>query len=203
MNNVEVTITDNAIENLEAIKREITPALQRHPVPQSDPRTKGLIIQFRKDTAIHSFSGLPVLYDFIQRRLTDNSAEYILAVNQTPPTSHLDFLMRPHIDRRWHNSEFNSDAPLTTTVMFLDFPSGAEGGELVVFEEDDDELMKRLDAMERKDARRQLTRYNATIISPQPGRICTFPGHRPHAVLGYSAHENEIWRLSLVFAEFS
>lgn len=197
-----VQIIDNAIPNLEQLRLEIIPMLGPHPVPQSDERTKGMIVQFNKRTVRDYFERLPLLQALIQPFITKENGDYILAVNQTPPTHDDDFLMRPHIDRRWQEHDFSSDAPTWTKVMFLDFPGDGKGGELLVFEHTNEQIMEQLDAINRINARSAWAMYKPYIVDPIPGRICTFQGQLPHAVMGYTTHENEIWRLSIILAEF-
>ncbi len=188
-----ITIHDAAIPCLNELNKELSPKLQAHPVPQSDPRAKGLIRQFTKDAAATVLADMPVLYSVIFPQLHDE-ATYFLAANQTPPTHHDDFAMRPH--------GFSRETPLWTTVMFLKFPLLCEGGELVIFENTDELQMSYLDAMERRNGRNQLHGFKAQLLTPELGRVCRFPGHLPHAVLGYSESSDQTQRLSIVLAEF-
>ena len=111
--------------------------------------------------------------------------------------------MRPHVDRRWHDNQFAADAPLWTTVLFLDFPAKAKGAELIVFENMDAQLIQKLETVERKHARNYLQDFNYKTVTPVPGRLYKFSGHLPHAVFGYESEQNDIWRLSIILAEFS
>ena len=196
-----VTITDDAITNRPALLTELIPLLRPHPVPQSDARTRGFLVQFRKETAQETFQHLPLLYGFLQAQVT-GGREYLLALNQTPPTNDNDFAMRPHVDRKWEKSEFDTQAPLFTTVLFLDFPATGSGGELVIFENCSEAQLQALDGIDRKNARQQLPQFDPLLVAPVPGRSCRFGGHLPHAVLGYCSPEHEIWRLSMILAEF-
>ena len=196
-----IEVYENAIANRQAILDEVIPKLIAHPVPQSDARTKGLLFDFEKRTLEQALLEFPHLHSFVAGFVNNNAASYILAANQTPPTCSDDFLMRPHIDRRWQADEFKPQSATWTMVMFLDFSPAAVGGELVVFEEPAE--FDTVETLERKNVRHLLKKYRTKIIEPIPGRVCKLPGHLPHAVLGYDGREEENWRLTLILAEFT
>ena len=198
---VPVTILDDAIADPAAAAATLRPHIKQHPVPQSDPRTRGLMLEA---TGCADFLSLmqtyvPALNGIVSQFARDPQAIYVLAVNETPPSSSDMFFMRPHVDRRWLGEGFGAAPPRWTAVAFLDFPRTGQGGELVVFPRG---AFDNGDPVSRENARATITAAGGRLITPQPGRICHLAGDLPHAVLGYSADEGDCRRLALVLAEF-
>ncbi|MFP2904960.1 2OG-Fe(II) oxygenase [Pyxidicoccus sp. 3LFB2] len=195
-------VDDSAISDPAALARALRPRLVPHPVPQSDPRTRGLLLEVGGGAEGHKWlrAELPALAGLFARFAGDADSLYVLAVNETPPTAPDRFLLRPHVDRRWLGDGFGSSTPRWTTVVFLDFPTDAQGGELVVFPVgafDDAEPVP------RDGARRTVERHQGVLVTPKPGRACRLSGDVPHAVLGYTAAPERPWRLAIVLAEFA
>jgi hypothetical protein len=199
---VPVTILDDAITHPAAIAATLRPNLKQHPVPQSDPRTRGLMMEATGNNEFLDLTHIriPELCETVRQFAHDQRAIYVLAVNETPPTSPDIFFMRPHVDRRWLGNGFGAAPPRWTAVAFLDFPRSGLGGELVVFPRG---AFDHAVPVAREEARATITTAEGRIIPPQPGRICHMAGDLPHAVLGYSAAESDCQRLALVLAEFA
>lgn len=142
----------------------------------------------------------PELFEAAARFAREPDAVYVLAVNETPPSSPDNFMLRPHVDRRWLGNGFGCSPPRWTTVAFVDFPAAGRGGELIVFPREafDDAAYE-----PRNDARRTVARKHGALVAPRPGRVCRFAGDLPHAALGYSAAPDDPWRLVIVLAEFA
>ena len=136
----------------------------------------------------------------VSRLAADPRATYVLAVNETPPSSPDIFFMRPHIDRRWLGNGFGAVPPRWTAVAFLEFPLTGQGGELVMFSPG---AFAGGGPVARENARATVAAAAGRIIPPQPGRLCHMAGDLPHAVLGYSAEADDCRRLAMVLAEFS
>ena len=196
---------EDAIADPIALARDLRPLLTRHPVPQSDERTRGMMFEFgwRKgksdNGASPDWANVPALRTLLALFTGAPDAINILAINENPPAPPDSFMLRPHVDRRWLGDGFGRHAPLFTAVVFLDFPSGRAGGELVVFAPD---AFAQAEPPGRDDARATLALHGGMLITPRPGRLCRFAGHHPHAVLGYDGGANEPWRMSAVLAEF-
>ncbi|MCY1022996.1 hypothetical protein [Pyxidicoccus sp. MSG2] len=144
---------------------------------------------------------LPELAGLFTRFAGDADSLYVLAVNETPPTAPDRFLLRPHVDRRWLGDDgFGSAPPRWTTMVYLDFPSAAIGGELAVFPRG---AFEASGPVSREGARETVERHQGLLVTPRPGRACRLSGELPHAVLGYSAATEGPWRLAIVLAEFA
>ena len=197
-----MSVCDEAIADPSMLARVLRPLLGPHPVPQSDPRTRGLLLEVgaEADAQARLRAETPVLEELVARLACAPEGVYVLAVNESPPGSTDSFLMRPHIDRRWTGEGFGQMPPRWTTVAFLDFPKSGQGGELVVFPPD---AFDESASVPRHDARRTVARRRGVLVSPRPGRACRFVGDLPHAVLGYSAAPEDAWRLAVVLAEFA
>jgi hypothetical protein len=195
-------ITDDAVPAAADTAQSLRLQLKVHPVPHYDPRTRGLLLEVDgAPTAQQQFQvDHPVLASLVNRFLQATDAVYIVAVNETPPSGPDLFQMRPHIDRRWLGSGFSPDAPRFTTIVFLDFPRSGRGGELVLFPS---ATYTDLAAVPREGARATVAQHHGLQVPPQPGRTCRFAGALPHAVLGYSADPEDVWRLVVVVAEFA
>jgi hypothetical protein len=197
----KLSIVNNHISNLELIIEELKPALQAHPIPQSDIRSKGLVFELKKSNLTTILQGFPALKGLIEQSISEKYS-YVLSINQTPPTDNRDFFMRPHLDLKWENDGFSKISPLKTTVYFLEFPDNSLGGELIVWENADQQLIEKLSNMDRRNVRDKISHIEATFIHPIPGRTCKFSGNLPHAVMGYHSNENDKWRLNIILAEF-
>ena len=197
-----MAIIDNAVADPAGLARALRPALSVHPVRQSDPRTRGLLLETSHRPADQASlrATAPALIPIFDTFATDPDAIYLLAVNETPPVQPDGFLMRPHIDRLWRAGSFVGGAARRTTVVFLHFPPTGTGGELVVFPAGafDDGA-----AVPRHSARGVVAARGGVPVEPRPGRACTMAGHLPHAVLGYTAPAHAAWRLTVVVAEFA
>ncbi|WP_205526006.1 hypothetical protein [Pyxidicoccus trucidator] len=195
-------VDDGAIADPAALARALRPRLAAHPVPQSDPRTRGLLLEVGGGAEGHAWlqAELPTLAELFARFSGDADALYVLAVNETPPTATDTFLLRPHVDRRWLGDSFGSAPPRRTTVVFLDFAADARGGELVVFPLD---AFDATGPVSRDGARQTVERHQGVLVTPRPGRACRLSGEQPHAVLGYTAAPGSPWRLAIVLAEFA
>lgn len=195
-------VVNDAIANPAELARALRPRLGPHPVPQSDPRTRGLLLELSESSGGLGWlqAELPALVDLFTRFSGDADAIHVLAVNETPPTTPDRFLLRPHVDRRWLGDGFGTAPPRWTTVVFLDFPADARGGELVVFPLD---AFAATGPVSRDGARQTVERHQGILVTPSPGRACRVSGELPHAVLGYSSAPEGPWRLALVLAEFA
>ncbi|QSQ26373.1 hypothetical protein JY651_16180 [Pyxidicoccus parkwayensis] len=196
-------VDDSALADPAGLARALRPRLGEHPVPQSDPRTRGLLLELGGAQEGHAWlqSDLPELAELFARFADNADALHVLAVNETPPTAPDSFLLRPHVDRRWLGDDgFGTATPRWTTVVFVDFPASARGGELVVFPRgafDDAEPVP------RDGARAKVARHQGVLVAPRPGRACRMAGDLPHAVIGYSTATEDAWRLAIVIAEFA
>lgn len=199
-------IINSALEDPAATARALRPILTTHPVPQSDPRTRGLLIETdgRAPGIARVVNLCTPLGAAFARFVVNPDAAYLVAVNETPPGPPDHFLMRPHLDRLWRPDGFSGGPPVRTTVAFIDFPPGGTGGELVVFPRT---AFANGVTVPRDDAGRTVTAHGGKLIAPVPGRACVLAGDLPHAVLGYTASpagpNDNIWRLSMVVAEFA
>lgn len=177
------------------------PLIGPHPVPQSDPRTRGLLVEVSGDEDEYARlrDELPALGPLLALAPPRPERLVVIAINETPPTSPESFLLRPHVDRRYLPRGFSGKPPLVTTVVFLDFPPDGNGGELVVFPRGAFTGA----APPREGARALVAAAGGLVVEPRPGRACRFDGDRPHAVIGYSAHAAAPWRLAAVIAELA
>jgi hypothetical protein len=197
-----MVVDDGAIAEPAALARALRPRLAPHQVPQSDPRTRGLLMELRGGPDGHASlrAQLPELPGLFTRFAGDADAIYVLAVNETPPTAPDRFLLRPHVDRRWLGDGFGSTPPRWTTMVYLDLPTDACGGELAVFPRG---AFDAAEPVSRDGARQTVERHQGVLVTPKPGRACRLSGELPHAVLGYSAPTEGPWRLAIVIAEFA
>jgi hypothetical protein len=195
-----LTLCDDAIADPQALAAALRPLLTRHPVPQSDARTRGMIFEFGWGEGKPDWADVPALRTLLALFTGAADAINILAINENPPAPPENFMLRPHVDRRWLPDGFGRYAPRWTAVAFLDFPPDGEGGELVVFPPD---AFENAEPAGREDARRTVEIHGGRLIAPKPGRLCRFAGLHPHAVLGYRCAPQAPWRLSAVLAEFS
>ncbi|WP_163988852.1 2OG-Fe(II) oxygenase [Pyxidicoccus caerfyrddinensis] len=197
-----MAVDDGAIAEPAALARALRPRLGAHPVPQSDPRTRGLLLELSGSPDGHAWlrAELPELAGLFTRFAGDADSLYVLAVNQTPPTATDRFLLRPHVDRRWLGDGFGSAPPRWTTMVYLDFPTDARGGELAVFPRG---AFDASGPVSRDGARQTVEHHHGVLVTPLPGRACRLSGELPHAVLGYSAAPQATWRLAIVLAEFA
>jgi hypothetical protein len=195
------TITDDAIGDCRALASALRRLLGPHPVPQSDPRTRGLLVEVSGDPDDHARlrDDLPPLGPLLALAPPSPGRLVVIAINETPSTSPESFLLRPHVDRRFLPRGFTGKPPHVTTVVFLDFPDEGRGGELVVFPRGAFSGA----AAPRDDARRTVAEAGGLLVKPVPGRACRFDGDRPHAVIGYSASARVPWRLAAVIAQFT
>lgn len=195
-------VHDGVLADPAGIARALRPRLGTHPVPQSDPRTRGLLLELDGGAKGHAWlqAELPDLAGLFTRFANDAEALYVLAVNETPPTEPDRFLLRPHVDRRWLGDGFSAAPPRWTTVVFIDFPTRARGGELVVFPHG---AFDASEPVPRDGAREAVARHQGVLVTPRPGRACRMAGDQPHAVIGYSAAPEDAWRLAIVLAEFA
>jgi len=197
-----MSILDDAVADPAALARLLRLRLGPHPVPQSDPRVRGLFLEFggESDGLALLRAKAPELGESVAQFAREPDAIYALAVNETPPSSPDSFVLRPHVDRRWLGDGFGCAPPRSTTIVFLDFPPTGQGGELVVFPREafDDDA-----SVPRNDARQTVMSKRGALVAPLPGRACRFAGDLPHAALGYSATPDDPWRLVLVLAEFA
>ena len=212
---MDVQLTDDAIADPGTLATALRPLLTRHPVPQSDERTRGMILEFgwgqgkldngkldngKLDDCKPAWADVPALRTLLALFTGATDAINILAINENPPHPSDSFMLRPHVDRRWLGDGFGRHAPRWTAVAFLDFPAGRAGGELVVFPPD---AFAQAEPAGRDDARRTVESHGSMLITPKPGRLCRFAGHHPHAVLGYDGTPTDAWRMSAVLAEFA
>lgn len=200
---MDVQLTDDAIADPQALATALRPLLTRHPVPQSDERTRGMMVEFgwgagRSDNGTPDW--VPALRTLLALFTGATDAINILAINENPPAPPDRFMLRPHVDRRWLGDGFGRHAPRWTAVAFLDFPPGGQGGELVVFPPD---AFAQAEPAGREDARCAVEAHGGMLIAPKPGRLCRFAGAHPHAVLGYSCAPADPWRMTAVLAEFA
>jgi len=205
MNDQNVALVDDAIADPKALASALRPLLTRHPVPQSDERTRGMIFEFgwaagESDSGKPASADVPALRILLALFTGEKDAINILAINETPPAPPDTFMLRPHVDRRWLPDGFGRHAPRWTAVAFLDFPPGGQGGELVVFPPD---AFAQAEPAGRDDARRAVKSHGGMLIAPRPGRLCRFAGAHPHAVLGYDCAPDAPWRMTAVLAEFA
>lgn len=193
---------ENAVREPVALAAALRENLGRHPVPQSDPRTRGLLVEFDNVPAGRERlrQELPAVAQVLDQIGGHEAPALVLAVNEYPPTSSDSFLMMPHVDRRYTSAGFAPVCPIQTTVVVLDFPSGGIGGELVVFSEESLHLSF---PPGRADARAAVARARGHLLPPLPGTAYELPGSQPHAVLGYEAPPGASWRLVVVIAEFT
>jgi hypothetical protein len=205
MSDQDVALTDDAVADPGALARALRPLLTRHPVPQSDERTRGMILEFgwdggRLGNGKPAWVDVPALRTLLALFTGATDAINILAINENPPAPPDRFMLRPHVDRRWLGDGFGRHAPRWTAVAFLDFPPGGQGGELVVFPPD---AFAQAEPAGREDARCAVEAHGGMLIAPKPGRLCRFAGAHPHAVLGYSCAPADPWRMTAVLAEFA
>ncbi len=193
---------DDAVADPTELATTLRPKLSAHPVPQSDPRTRGLLVETAGLSDDRAWLGLELwgLGERLAGFAAEPGAVFVIAVNETPPTSPDCFLLRPHVDRRWLAGGFARRPPSWTTVVFLEFPPRGFGGELVVFPRG---AFEDSAPVPRKDARGTVVHRGGVLIPPRPGRACRFAGDLPHAVLGYSAAPDDAWRLAIVIAKFT
>lgn len=189
-------ICDRAIADPAGVAAAVRPLLGAHPVRQSDPRTRGLLVAVAPaiSRAAQADSVPPALAALFAALAGDPAAPHILAVNETPPGPPDRFLMLPHLDRTGPDRQL----PVRTVVGFLDFPEGGEGGELVVFPRNAWIACARIRS--RDDAGAVAAAAGGRLVAPVPGRVCELAGDQPHAVLSYTAPAGR-WRLALVLAE--
>lgn len=194
----KVSIKDHAIPNLFALQLVFQKHLPIHPVPQRDPRTRGLLFEIKNGDLSVIPPHLAELSTVINPYLT-TAGQYILAVNKTPPSESQDFAMRPHLDKRWTNGQFINQHPEWTQVMFIQFDAQGIGGELLVFHPAQQTLAA---ALPTQQVRPMLKELAPVLIKPEAGRVCRFSGLCPHAVLGYQIPVSGLWRMSIVLAKF-
>jgi hypothetical protein len=203
---MDVQLVEDAIADPIALARDLRPLLARHPVPQSDARTRGMIVEFGWGRNMSGngkppgWTNLPALRTLLALFTGARDAINILAINENPPAPPDSFMLRPHVDRRWLGDGFGRHAPRWTAVAFLDFPPRGQGGELVVFAPD---AFAQAEPAGREDARRIVETHGGMLIAPKPGRLCRFAGVHPHAVLGYGCAPHDSWRMTAVLAEFA
>jgi len=207
---MDTQLTDDAIADPQALAVALRPLLTRHPVPQSDERTRGMIVEFgwgegkldngTSDDGTPDWAEVPALRMLLALFTGARDAINILAINENPPAAPDSFMLRPHVDRRWLPDGFGRHAPRWTAVAFLDFPPGGRGGELVVFSPD---AFAQAEPPGRADARRTVEAHRGMLIAPKPGCLCRFAGAHPHAVLGYACAPTDPWRMTAVLAEFA
>ena len=179
------------------------PLMGPHPISYSDPRVQGFILEMKKtpENMDRLSKEIPELVKPLERFEDRESDLFLLAVNRYPPTSKNDFILKPHVDRHYHNSKFNLDlAPTSTVVVFLDFPDDASGGELVVFPTCSPDDFP--DSIPRENARLTVKKYGGELFSPIPGSACILKGPVIHGVIGYEAPSDCRWRTVLVIAQF-
>ena len=198
-------LQDDAIADPKALASALRPLLTRHPVPQSDERTRGMIVEFgwgdgKSDDGTPDWADVPALRTLLALFTGAQDAINILAINENPPAPADTFMLRPHVDRRWLPDGFGRHAPRWTAVAFLDFPPGGQGGELVVFPPD---AFAQAEPAGRDAARRAVRTHGGMLVTPKPGRLCRFAGEHPHAVLGYDCAPDARWRMTAVLAEFA
>jgi hypothetical protein len=191
-------ICDRAIADPAGVAAAVRPLLGPHPVRQSDPRTRGLLVEVAPavSRAAQAASVPPPLAALFEGLAGDPGAPHILAVNETPPGPPDHFLMLPHLDRTGPDRLL----PVRTLVGFLDFPEGGKGGELVVFPRGAAAACARIRS--RENGRAAAADAGGMLVSPLAGRVCAMAGDQPHAVLSYAAPGGP-WRLALVLAELS
>lgn len=196
---VLASVTDHAISEPGPLASALRAYLGPHPVPQSDARTRGLLVELsdHPDDRVRLQAELPPLGALLPLIPREAGTLCVLAVNETPPTSPDSFLLRPHVDRRYLPEGFSGRPPRSTTVVFLDFPPAGQGGELVLFPRG---AFDGREPPPRDDASRTVARARGQLVAPWPGRACRFEGDLPHAVLGYTAPEGSPWRLAIVLA---
>lgn len=174
-----------------------------HPIPYSDPRVQGFILELRKtpENIDRLSREIPEMLAPLKRFEDRESDLALIAINRYPPTSKNDFILKPHIDRQYHHAKFNLElAPTSTVVVFLDFPDDASGGELVVFPTRSPEDFP--DSIPRENARSTVKQYGGELFLPTPGSACVLKGPVIHGVIGYEASTDCRWRTVLVIAQF-
>jgi len=193
---------ENLLREPSLLAKELRQRLGVHPVPQSDSRTRGLLVELNNSQAHRDRlrQELPALAEILQSVGDTRPPTLVLAVNETPATHSDSFLMMPHLDRRYRAKGFANATPERTTVVMLDFPSEGVGGELVVFLE---EALRENPPNSRSGARAAVSRAQGHLLSPRPGTAYVLPGTQPHAVLGYEAPSGAPRRLVVVIAEFA
>ncbi len=197
-----VTTRASIVSEPRAAAQQLRAKLGPHPVPQSDPRTRGLLLELNRSDADRDwlrrdFAPLVAVLSAVGDRRPE---ALVLAVNETPPTDADTFLMMPHVDRRYGRAGFTASAPARTTVVMLDFPPDGVGGELVAF---DSEQLRCNSPASRLGARAAVARAGGYLLPPTPGTAYELAGTQPHAVLGYEAAAESPWRLVVVIAEFA
>ncbi|HKF49959.1 MAG TPA: hypothetical protein VKB38_21530 [Terracidiphilus sp.] len=184
-----------------ALAARLRSGLGPHPVPQSDLRTRGLLVEMNASEEHRGRlrSELPELAA-VKDALSGSWPDLlVLAVNETPPTDADTFLMMPHVDRRYAAEGFAHAMPERTTVVVLDFPEDGVGGELVAF---DAGRLRQYSPDSRLGARAAVERAGGQLLPPIPGTAYELAGHLPHAVLGYETNRGTPWRMVVVIAEF-
>lgn len=203
---INANIIDGAISNPDETAHRLLecPLMGKHPLPYGDSRVRGFMIEMVNASAHwqHLEHDVQALVEPFQEFRQPCCNLFTLAVNQYPPTNADNFLLKPHVDRRYRSTEFDLDLrPVCTTIFFLAFPEGAIGGELVAFP--NAAFTGVHDAIPREGARRTVAHYDGLCVEPIPGHACTLVGPVPHALIGYEAPEEGAWRLVFVLAQFS
>jgi hypothetical protein len=194
------------LESIVPAHRELAAKLREHlgphPVPQSDRRTRGLMVEMSasEEHRDRLRSELPPLAAVLAAVGDRRPPTLVMAVNETPPGSADAFLMMPHVDRRYRAQGFSQSAPESTTVVMLDFPEDGIGGEMVVF---DAGKLRENTPVSRLGARAAVEKAGGCLLPPVPGTAYDMVGGLPHAVLGYEAAPDCRWRLVVVIAEFA
>jgi hypothetical protein len=194
-------MVEHAIADPGALAVALRPRLGPHPVPQGDPRARGLMVEIadpERDGA-RILADLPELGPLLALVTPDSATICVVAVNESPPSAPDSFYLRPHVDRRYHEGRFAGAPPRATTILFLDFPPAGRGGELVIFPRG----AFAGGAPARDGARRVVADAGGFVVAPRPGRACSFDGDLPHAALGYDAPPGGPLRLAAVIARFA
>ena len=99
MNDQNIALTDDAIADPKALASALRPLLTRHPVPQSDERTRGMIFEFgwgdgKSDSGKPAWADVPALQTLLALFTGASDAINILAINENPPAPPDAFMLR-------------------------------------------------------------------------------------------------------------